>query len=178
VALISHLYWLDRSSDRHGARRRRHLLKLSLCRRLNPNPGRDRNHRLTPALFVHSALYRNPDRLGRSLLPHPIPARLRKCGSRNGRQKITPGALKTPPSPKKEQKVATKGIIRIDKTDRFIGSRRKRVRTLKSLRQALAIVLPELLYQPQNIRPVRTMSGRNWSFVPGLHLLKRFKQRH
>jgi hypothetical protein len=76
------------------------LSNATRSRVANPNPGRDWNHRLSPALFVHSALYRNPDRLGRSHLPHPIPARLRKCGSRKGRQKITPGALRTPPSPR------------------------------------------------------------------------------
>jgi len=78
----------------------------------------------------------------------------------------------------KEQKVATKEIIRIEKMHRFIGPRRERVRNLKSLKQAFAVVLPERRYKPENIRPVRRMSFSSAGSLPdslaiGVHDLKR-----
>src|SRR3981081_3767550 len=66
----------------------------------------------------------------------------------------------------KEQKVATKEIIRIEKMHRFIGPRRERVRNLKSLKQAFAVVLPERRYKPENIRPVRRMSFSSAGSLP------------
>src|SRR6202023_1206550 len=84
----------------------------------------------------------------------------------------------TSKTPMKEQKVATKEIIRIEKMDRFIGSRRERVRNLKSLKQAFAVVLPERRYKPENIRPVRKMSisSQESTTLRRVHLSGRFSR--